>query len=127
MLAATLSPGDLVICDNLSVHKNAKARAAIEARGAQPRFLPACSPDLNPIEINRAFKRTGGVHALMFAKPKALVRTAAARCADTLCSAIASALDAFKSPRLRAISPPCRLCINLIGNDIRAAPNCGTP
>jgi transposase len=82
MLAPTLSPGDLVICDNLSVHKNAKARAAIEARGAELRFLPAYSPDLNPIEM-------------VFAKLKALVRSAAARCADTLCSAIASALDAF--------------------------------
>jgi transposase len=82
MLAPTLSPGDIVICDNLSVHKTAKARAAIEARGAELRFLPAYSPDLNPIEM-------------VFAKLKALVRNAAARCADTLCSAIASALAAF--------------------------------
>jgi hypothetical protein len=95
MPAPPLSPGDLLICDTLSVHKNAKTRAAIEARGAELRFLPACSPDLNPIEINRAFTRSSGVHALMFAKLKALVRSAAARCADTLCSAIASALDAF--------------------------------
>jgi hypothetical protein len=41
MLAPTLSTGDLVICDNLSFHKNAKARPAIEARGAELRFLPA--------------------------------------------------------------------------------------
>jgi transposase len=95
MLAPTRSPGDPVICDNVSAHKNAKARAAIEARGAGLRFLPACSPDLNPIEINRAFARTSGVHALIFAKLKAPVRSAAARCADTPCSAIASALDAF--------------------------------
>jgi len=82
MLAPTLQPGDIVICDNLSVHKNAKARAAIEARGAELRFLPACSPDLNPIEM-------------VFAKLKALVRSAAPRCADSLCSAIASALTTF--------------------------------
>ena len=82
MLAPTLHPGDIVICDNLSVHKNARARAAIKARGAELRFLPAYSPDLNPIEM-------------VFAKLKALVRSAAARCADTLCSAIASALSAF--------------------------------
>jgi transposase len=82
MLAPTLSPGDLVICDNLSVHKTAKARAAIEARGADLRFLPACSPDLNPIEM-------------VFAKLKARIRSAAARCADALCSAAASALNAF--------------------------------
>jgi len=83
MLAPTLQPGDIVICDNLSVHKNAKARAAIEARGAELRFLPAYSPDLNPIEM-------------VFARLKALVRSAAPRCADSLCSAIASALTAFK-------------------------------
>ncbi len=82
MLAQTLSPGDVVICDNLSVHKNATARAAIEARGAELRFLPAYSPDLKPIEM-------------VFAKLKALIRSATARCADSLCSAIASALTAF--------------------------------
>ena len=82
MLVPTLSAGDIVICDNLSVHKNARARAAIKARGAELRFLPAYSPDLNPIEM-------------VFAKLKAIVRSAAARCADTLCNAIASALAAF--------------------------------
>lgn len=82
MLAPTLAAGDIVICDNLSVHKNARARAAIEARGAELRFLPAYSPDLNPIEM-------------VFAKIKALVRSAAARCADTLCVALASALADF--------------------------------
>jgi transposase len=71
-----------VICDNLGVHKNAKARAAIEARGAELRFLPTCSPDLHPTEM-------------VFAKLKAIVRSAAARCADTLCNAIASALAAL--------------------------------
>jgi transposase len=71
-----------VICDNLSVHRNVKARAAIEARGAELRFLPACSPDLNPIKM-------------VFAKLEAIVRSAAARCADALCNAIASALAAF--------------------------------
>ena len=79
LLAPTLSAGDIVICDNLSVHKNARARSAIEARGAELRFLPAYSPDLNPIEM-------------VFAKIKTLVRSAAARCAETLCAAIASAL-----------------------------------
>lgn len=48
-LAPTLAPDDIVICDNLNVHKN--VRAAIEARGAQLRFLPPYSPDLNPIEM----------------------------------------------------------------------------
>lgn len=82
MLAPALSEGDIVVCDNRSVHKNAKARAAIEARGAELRFLPASSPDLNPIEM-------------VFAKIRTLVRSAEARCAETLCAALASALAAF--------------------------------
>lgn len=81
MLAPTLNEGDIVICDNLSIHKNAAARAVIEARGAELRFLPAYCPDFNPIEM-------------LFAKIKALVRSAAARCFDTLCTAIGKALEA---------------------------------
>lgn len=80
-LASTLGKGDIVICDNLSVHKNATARAAIEERGAELRFLPAYSPDLNSIEM-------------LFAKIKALTRSAAARCFDTICNAIGKALNA---------------------------------
>ena len=81
-LAPTLGKGDIVICDNLNVHKNAQAKAAIEARGAKLRFLPAYSPDLNPIEM-------------VFAKIKAIVRSATARCFDTLCTAIGAALKAI--------------------------------
>ena len=83
-LAPTLNEGDIVICDNLNVHKNASARAAIEARGAELRFLPAYSPDLNPIEM-------------LFAKIKALARSAAARCFDTTCNAIGKALNAVSA------------------------------
>ncbi len=79
-LAPTLASGDIVVCDNLNVHKNAAAREAIEARGASLRFLPPYSPDLNPIEM-------------LFAKIKACVRGAAPRCFDTLCKAIGDALD----------------------------------
>ena len=49
-LVPSLCPGDVVVLDNLSVHKSARAQAAIEAVGAQVRFLPAYSPDFNPIE-----------------------------------------------------------------------------
>ncbi len=80
-LAPTLTPGDIVICDNLSVHKNVVARKVIEARGAELRFLPAYSPDLNPIEM-------------LFAKLKAIIRGAAACCFDTLCAALKGALEA---------------------------------
>lgn len=50
ILNPTLNPGDLVILDNLSAHKDAKVKELIESRGASIMFLPAYSPDLNPIE-----------------------------------------------------------------------------
>jgi transposase len=50
MLAPTLSPGDIVIMDNLASHKVAGVREAIEGRGARLVYLPPYSPDLNPIE-----------------------------------------------------------------------------
>lgn len=84
-LAPTLRHGDVVIMDNLSSHKVAGIRQAIEATGATLRYLPPYSPDLNPIEQ-------------LFAKLKALLRKAAARTIDTLVAAIARALCEFRSP-----------------------------
>jgi transposase len=81
-LAPTLVPGDIVVMDNLSSHKVAGIRAAIEAAGATVLYLPPYSPDLNPIEQ-------------VFAKLKVLLRTAAARSVDKLWSAIGAALNAF--------------------------------
>jgi transposase len=78
-VAPTLNHGDIVVMDNLSSHKVAGVREAIEAAGAELRYLPAYSPDLNPIEQ-------------LFAKLKALLRKAAARTIDTLIVAIADAL-----------------------------------
>lgn len=83
-LAPTLTAGDIVVCDNLNVHKNVAARIAIEAREATLRFLPAYSPDLNPIEM-------------LFAKIKGIVRSAAARCFDTLCDALKVAIEAVSA------------------------------
>lgn len=74
-LAPTLKPRDIVILDNLSVHKSAKAQAAVRARGAWLLFLPQYSPDLNPIEM-------------AFAKLKAHLRRLAARTFDSLIEAI---------------------------------------
>ncbi len=82
ILVPTLRPGDIVILDNLPAHKNATARRAIEAVGAELRFLPPYSPDLNPIEN-------------AFSKLKANLRKAAARTVDQLWSAIADAIDTF--------------------------------
>jgi transposase len=50
-LAPTLSAGDIVVMDNLSSHKVTGIREAIEAAGAELRYLPPYSPDLNPFEL----------------------------------------------------------------------------
>ena len=50
ILAPTLRPGDILILDNLSTHKSPACEKAVSAQGAQVKFLPAYSPDLNPIE-----------------------------------------------------------------------------
>ena len=82
MLAPSLTPGDIVIMDNLSCHKVAGVREAIKAASAFLLYLPAYSPDLNPIE-------------LAFSKLKALLRKAAARSVDDLWRVIADLLDEF--------------------------------
>ncbi len=74
-----LRRGDIVVMDNLPSHKVAGIREAIEAAGAKLRYLPAYSPDFNPIEQ-------------FFAKLKALLRKAAARTIEALIAAIAQAL-----------------------------------
>jgi transposase len=65
-LAPTLSQGDIVLMDNLRAHKVAGIKEAIEAAGAQLRYLPEYSPDLNPIEMS-------------FSQLKAYLRKAAER------------------------------------------------
>jgi transposase len=79
-LAPVLEAGAIVVADNLGSHKVAGVREAIEARGASMMFLPAYSPDLNPIEQ-------------LFAKLKALVRALAPRSREALLRAINDALD----------------------------------
>lgn len=79
ILCPSLRPGDIVIMDNLGPHKNEHTVALIAAAGATARFLPAYSPDLNPIEM-------------MWSKIKSLLRAAEARTAEELQRAIAQAL-----------------------------------
>jgi transposase len=79
VLVPTLRPGDLVVMDNLSPHKSDPTLALIEQAGARVRFLPAYSPDLNPIEK-------------MWSKVKALLRAAEARTPGDLVKAIGLAL-----------------------------------
>jgi len=81
-LAATLSPGDVVILDNLKVHDSAKAKAALAERGAWFLFLPPYSPDLNPIEM-------------AFAKLKAHLRAAGARTYEGLWRAVGNICELF--------------------------------
>ena len=92
-LAPTLHQGDIVVLDNLASHKVAGVKEAIEQAGATLRYLPAYSPDLNPIEQ-------------VFAKLKAALRKAAARTFDALIDAIAQALADFTAQE----------CANFIAN-----------
>ncbi len=94
-LVPTLHKGDVVILDNLATHRSPKAAAILKDIGAWFLVLPPYSPDLNPIEINRAFTRTSGVHALISAKLKALIRKAAARTYDQLWKAVGQVCDLF--------------------------------
>ncbi len=85
ILGPSLRPGDIVVMDNLGAHKNEQTLALIAAAGAATaRFLPAYSPDLNPIEM-------------MWSKVKTLLRTAEARTPEQLQQAIASALGQVRA------------------------------
>ena len=85
VLAPTLRPGDVVVLDNLVMHKQPEVQAAIERVGARLRFLPPYSPDFNPIEQ-------------AFAKLKALLRAARPRNFDQVVELVAIALALF-TPR----------------------------
>jgi transposase len=82
VLAPTLSPGDIVILDNLPAHKTMAAREAIEDAGARMLCLPPYSPDFNLVEN-------------AFSKLKAILRKAAARTVPELWDAIRVALTCF--------------------------------
>jgi transposase len=80
VLCPTLRPADIVVMDNLTPHKNKETLDLIEQAGAQVLFLPAYSPDLNPIEK-------------MWSKIKQLLRSAEARTHPDLFHALTSALQ----------------------------------
>jgi transposase len=94
VLVPTLRPGDVVVLDNLAVHKQPQVRAAIEHVGARVRFLPPYSPDFNPIE-------------LAFAKLKAFLRAARPRSFEHVCSLIATALELFTPDECAAYTRHC--------------------
>jgi len=93
-LAPALRPGDIVVMDNLSSHKVAGVREAIEAAGAELRYLPPYSPDLNPIE-------------LAFAKLKKLLRDGAQRTVDKLWNLCGRLLDEFHELECRNYFKHC--------------------
>lgn len=84
VLVPTLRPGDVVVLDNLAVHKQPDVLARIESVGAALRFLPPYSPDFNPIEQ-------------AFAKLKAFLRAARPRTFDHVNDLVATALTLFTS------------------------------
>jgi transposase len=81
-LVPTLRPGQVVVLDNLSVHKAASIRQAIEARHCQLLFLPSYSPDFTPIEQ-------------AFSKIKAVLRRLGARTTEALWEAMRVAVEAI--------------------------------
>ena len=95
-LLMTLKQGDIVVVDNLGSHKGGEVRRMIRAVGARIFFLPAYSPDLNPIEQ-------------LFSKIKQHMRAAMARSLDAVHDAVANALDAVTPAE----------CSNYIRNYIR--------
>ena len=96
-LVPDLKPGDTVILDNLPAHKVSGVRPLIEAAGARLLYLPFYSPDFNPIEN-------------IFAKLKALLRSAAARTIPDLWTAVRAAFQAFTPDE-------CRNCLTAAGYD----------
>ena len=88
VLVPTLRAGDVVVLDNLSVHKHPEIPARLAAAGAQLRFLPPYSPDFNPIEQ-------------VFAKLKAFLRAARPRTFDQICELMATAMGLFTPSECR--------------------------
>lgn len=83
-LLPTLSRGDVVILDNVGFHKSERAEQLLRAKGAWLLFLPAYSPDLNPIEM-------------AFSKLKALLRKRAGRSFDAISNALGEIVDLFSA------------------------------
>ena len=93
-LVPTLKPGDVVVMDNLSSHKRAEVKTAIEAAGATLRYLPPYSPDLNPIEN-------------AFAKLKAKLRAAGKRTIRELEDYLGVLCDTFAPEECRNYFGSC--------------------
>jgi transposase len=93
-LAPELERGQIVVMDNLSVHKSKRVRRLIEQAGAALLFLPPYSPGLNPIEE-------------AFSKLKASLRKAGARTIEALVEATGRALDTITPEDIRGFFSHC--------------------
>jgi transposase len=93
-LCPALRPGQVVVLDNLSVHKDRRVRQAIEAAGCRLAFLPPYSPDCSPIEP-------------AFAKIKSTLRRVGARVQDALDAAIDQAVATITPQDARGFFRHC--------------------
>lgn len=99
VLVPSLRPNQIVVLDNLAVHKQAAVRAAIRAAGCLLVYLPSYSPDFNPIE-------------LAFSKIKAYLRRVSAHTQEGLEAAIARAIDLVTPADARAYFRHCGFTIS---------------
>ncbi len=93
-LVPTLERGQIVVMDNLSVHKSRRVERLVEEAGAQLLFLPPYSPDMNPIEE-------------AFSKVKGALRKAGSRTREALVEATGRALDAITPEDIRGFYTDC--------------------
>jgi hypothetical protein len=126
VLCPTLEPGDIVVMDNLSVHKSPEVVTLVRAEGAEVRFLAAYSPDLNPIEPERsgdsqpqAARRTSSARQKMWSKIKALLRSAEARTPGELDQAISQAFSRITAKGAAGYFASCS--DSIIQNALRAS------
>jgi len=94
ILSPSLKPGQIVLMDNLSVHKSEWVRDLVEGRGCQLWLLPSYSPDMNPIEE-------------AFSKAKNLIRKAKARTLEALFAVTARALEAVSEEDAHGFFEAC--------------------
>ena len=94
LLVPHLQPGDIVVMDNLPVHRGAWVRQRIEASGAHVLYLPAYSPDFSPIEN-------------CWSKLKECLRASAARTVAALDEALTQAIAAITSEDIRGWFKHC--------------------
>jgi transposase len=94
VLAPSLSPGQVVVMDNLSSHKGGKVREIVEGCGCELLYLPPYSPDFDPIEQ-------------AFSKIKGLIRKAQARTREALIEAMGLALEAVSAREARGFFDHC--------------------